>query len=45
MDTFTIFWNIVFFQELSYEKINILIGISIPKFLQKKEKLVEPGRP
>jgi hypothetical protein len=31
MDSFTIFRNIPFFQELSDEEINILVSISTPK--------------
>ncbi|WP_246008623.1 Crp/Fnr family transcriptional regulator [Chryseobacterium lactis] len=41
---FKIFRNIVFFQELSDEEINILISISTPRLLLKKEKLLEPGQ-
>ncbi|MBP2616041.1 Crp/Fnr family transcriptional regulator [Chryseobacterium jejuense] len=44
MDLFKTFRNIVFFQELSDEEINVLINISTPKLLQKKQKLVEPGQ-
>lgn len=44
MDLFKTFRNIVFFQELSDEEINVLISISIPRLLQKKEKLAEPGQ-
>ncbi|AZA82905.1 Crp/Fnr family transcriptional regulator [Chryseobacterium lactis] len=44
MDMFKIFRNIVFFQELSDEEINILISISTPRLLLKKEKLLEPGQ-
>nr|WP_315033643.1 Crp/Fnr family transcriptional regulator [uncultured Chryseobacterium sp.] len=45
MDTFKIFRNIVFFQELSDEEINILINISTPKLLHKKEVLAAAGQP
>lgn len=44
MDLFKTFRNIVFFQELSDEEIHVLISISTPRLLQKKEKLAEPGR-
>ncbi|WP_052188500.1 Crp/Fnr family transcriptional regulator [Chryseobacterium rhizosphaerae] len=44
MDLFKTFRNIVFFQELSDEEITILVNISTPKFLHKKEKLVEPDQ-
>ncbi|SIS35255.1 cAMP-binding domain of CRP or a regulatory subunit of cAMP-dependent protein kinases [Chryseobacterium joostei] len=44
MDPFKTFRNIVFFQELSDEEINILVSISTPKLLRKKEKLVAPGQ-
>ncbi|WES97909.1 Crp/Fnr family transcriptional regulator [Chryseobacterium arthrosphaerae] len=44
MDSFKIFRNIPFFQELSDEEINILVSISTPKLLRKKEKLAEPGQ-
>lgn len=43
MDSFTIFRNIPFFQELSDEEINILVSISTPRLLRKKERLAEPG--
>ena len=33
------------FKELSDEEIQILSGISTPKLLRKKEKLLEPGQP
>ncbi|MCJ7935410.1 MAG: hypothetical protein MUW56_17745 [Chryseobacterium sp.] len=45
MDAFKTFRNIPFFQELSEEEINILIRISTPKLLRRKEKLAEPGKP
>lgn len=44
MDTFKTFRNIAFFQELSDEEINVLVSISTPRLLRKKEKLAEPGR-
>lgn len=44
MDPFKTFRNIVFFQELSDEEINVLVSISTPKLLLKKEKLVVPGQ-
>lgn len=44
MDLFKTFRNIVFFQELSDEEIHVLISISTPRLLQKKEKLAEPGK-
>lgn len=44
MDPFKTFRNIPFFEELSDEEINILVSISTPKLLRKKEKLAEPGR-
>ncbi len=44
MDLFKTFRNIVFFQELTDEEINVLISISTPRLLQKKEKLAEPGQ-
>ncbi|MGU3373979.1 Crp/Fnr family transcriptional regulator [Chryseobacterium sp. M5A1_1a] len=44
MDTFKTFRNIIFFQELTDEEINILVRISTPKLLHKKEKLAVPGQ-
>ncbi|MFP3831856.1 Crp/Fnr family transcriptional regulator [Chryseobacterium sp. SIMBA_028] len=44
MDPFKIFRNIVFFQELTDEEINVLVSISTPKLLRKKEKLTVPGQ-
>ncbi|MBV8325445.1 Crp/Fnr family transcriptional regulator [Chryseobacterium sp.] len=44
MDLFKTFRNIAFFQELSDEEINILVSISTPRLLRKKEKLAEPGQ-
>lgn len=44
MDSFKTFRNIPFFEELSDEEINILVSISTPKLLRKKEKLAEPGQ-
>lgn len=44
MDTFKIFRNIIFFQELSDEEISVLAGISTPRLLRKREKLAEPGK-
>ncbi|WP_241676928.1 Crp/Fnr family transcriptional regulator [Chryseobacterium sediminis] len=44
MDSFKTFRNISFFQELSDEEITILVNISTPKLLQRKEKLTEPGK-
>ncbi|PTT38180.1 Crp/Fnr family transcriptional regulator, partial [Chryseobacterium sp. HMWF028] len=45
MDSFKIFRNISFFQELTDEEITILVNISTIRLLQKKEKLAEPGKP
>lgn len=45
MDSFKIFRNIPFFQELTDEEITILVNISTPKLLRRKEKLAEPGKP
>ncbi len=45
MDSFKTFRNISFFQELSDEEITILVGISTPRLLRRKEKLTEPGKP
>ncbi|RXM41042.1 Crp/Fnr family transcriptional regulator [Chryseobacterium sp. CH21] len=45
MDSFKTFRNISFFQELTDEEITILVNISTPRLLQKKEKLAEPGKP
>ncbi|WP_374463907.1 Crp/Fnr family transcriptional regulator [Chryseobacterium sp.] len=44
MDSFKIFRNITFFQELSDEEIAILVNISTPKLLRRREKLAEPGK-
>lgn len=44
MDQFKTFRNIVFFQDLSDEEINVLIKMSTPRLLRKKEKLVVPGQ-
>ena len=44
MDMLTTFRNISFFQELSDEEINILVNMSTPKLLHKKEKLIAPGQ-
>lgn len=44
MDSFKTFRNISFFQELSDEEITILVNISTPKLLRRKEKLAEPGK-
>lgn len=44
MDLYKTFRNIVFFQDLSDEEINVLIKMSTSKFLRKKEKLVAPGQ-
>ncbi|GAB0156446.1 hypothetical protein CHRYSEOSP005_17110 [Chryseobacterium sp. Alg-005] len=41
---FKIFKNIPCFQELTDEEINILISISTPKLLHKKERLIKPGQ-
>lgn len=45
MDPFKTFRNITFFQELSDEEIHLLINLSTPKLLRKKEILAEPGKP
>ncbi|MCW1962864.1 Crp/Fnr family transcriptional regulator [Chryseobacterium viscerum] len=44
MHSFKTFRNISFFQELSDEEIAILVNISTPKLLRRKEKLAEPGK-
>ncbi|MGE8552925.1 MAG: Crp/Fnr family transcriptional regulator [Chryseobacterium jejuense] len=44
MDLFKTFKHIVFFQELSDEEINVLISLSTPRLLRKKETLTEPGQ-
>ncbi|AZA80003.1 Crp/Fnr family transcriptional regulator [Chryseobacterium sp. G0186] len=44
MDTFKTFRNIVFFQELTDEEINVLVSMSSPRLLRKKEKLAVPGQ-